>query len=65
MKKRYFKPETTVVTVRTQQLMQTSGKKMIGEGISKQQTPDDSNDDDPNRSREDFRSNWEDEEEDF
>ena len=64
MKKRYFKPETTVVTVRTQQLMQTSGKKMIGEGISKQQTPD-TDDDDPNRSREDFRSDWEDEEEDF
>ena len=45
--------------------MQTSGKKMIGEGISKQQTPDDTDDDDPNRSREDFRSNWEDEEEEF
>ena len=65
MKKIYFKPETTVVTVRTQQLMQTSGKKMIGEGISKVNTPDDSDDDDPNRSREDFRSDWEDEEEEF
>ena len=65
MKKNYFKPETTVVTVRTQQLMQTSGKKMIGEGISKQQTPDETEDIEPNRSREDFRSDWEDEEEDF
>ena len=60
MKQRYFRPETTVVTVRTQQLMQTSGKVQLGENISKQQPADTTEDIEPNRSREDFRSDWDD-----
>ena len=64
MKKNYLKPETTVVTVRTQQLMQTSGKVQLGENISKQQSADTTEDIEPNRSREDFRSDWDEEEED-
>ena len=65
MKKRYFRPETTVVTVRTQQLMQTSGKVQLGENISKQQSADTTEDIEPNRSREDFRGNWDDEDDDI
>ena len=65
MKKRYFRPETTVVTVRTQQLMQTSGKVQLGENISKQQSADTTEDIEPNRSREDFRSDWDDEDDDI
>ena len=44
--------------------MQTSGKVQLGENISKQQSADTTEDIEPNRSREDFRSDWDDEEED-
>ena len=56
-----------VVTVRTQQLMQTSGKKMIGEGIVQTQTPDNTPTDpleegyEPNRGRQ--AQDWDDDEE--
>lgn len=61
MKKRYIKPTTTAVTICVQQMIANSGK-AIGEGISKEQTPDTSDDIEPNRSREGFRSYWDDEE---
>jgi hypothetical protein len=48
----YCKPETTVVPVSTQPLLVNSNTKALGEGIMQQKTPDDTNPDDPNRSRE-------------
>ena len=57
MKKKYLKPGTTAVSAMTQQLMNDS----VGEGIKKEQSEDTSSNTEPNRSRDIFGGDWDEE----
>ena len=64
MKKAYSNPATFVLTIRTQHLMVNSNIQ-LGEGIQQQKAKDETPDTEPNRSREDFRRNWDDDDDDI
>ena len=65
MKKAYSPPETFVMAIRTQHLMVNSNIQ-LGEGIQQQKAKDDTPDTEMiNRSREDFRRNWDDDDDDI